>query len=138
LADTESAGPARISLGAAGQQVEVARFEFTLAPQESRVFPLNSGGATGDSNTLAIYKQTGALILLKSATIKRGAIAAPIIMTPPATTIPTPTKTFAIGAKELIVKARLVAGRPGKPWRVEIMAPVAQRLKMKTAGRLIR
>jgi hypothetical protein len=103
---------ARINLGASGQQVEVAGFDFTLAPQESRVFPLNSRGATGDSYTLAIYKHTGALILLKSASIKRGAIAAPIIMTPPTPTTPTPTKTLATGAKELTVKARLVAGRP--------------------------
>jgi hypothetical protein len=63
---------ARISLGASGQQVEVAGFEFTLTPQESRVFPLNSRGATGDSSTPAIYKQTEALILPKSAAIKRG------------------------------------------------------------------
>ena len=110
MTNTDSDGLARISLGAAGQHVEAARFEFALAPQESRVFPFNSRCATGDSYTLAIYKHTGALIFLKS--IKRGAIAAPIIMTLPAPTIPTPIKTVATGAKELTVKARLVAGSP--------------------------
>src|SRR5262245_56421815 len=45
-------GAARISLGAGDKQAEVARFEFTLAPQESRLFPLGSRGAPGDHYTL--------------------------------------------------------------------------------------
>jgi len=47
-------------------------------------------------------------------------------MTPLAPITPTPTKTVATGAKELTVKARQVAGRPGKSLRVEIVAPVAR------------
>ncbi|HKQ72204.1 MAG TPA: hypothetical protein VJ810_00655 [Blastocatellia bacterium] len=108
----EFRGAARISLGASGQQSE--KLEFTLAPQESRLFPLGSRGAPGDNYTLAIYGQGGALIFIKNAPVKRGIVAAPIV-TAPAPIDPTPAPTDSTGAKdstdvkELTVKARLVA-----------------------------
>src|SRR5262249_53244584 len=111
------------------------------APQESRVFPLNSRGAVGDNYTLAIYKRTGALILLKNATINRDAIAAPITP-PPAPAIPAPAATAPAVAKGLTVKARLAPERisqseggevtppavvrPIRPQRVEINPPAAR------------
>jgi hypothetical protein len=107
-------GSARISLGASDQQSE--RLEFKLAPQESRLFPVGSRGAPGDHYTLAIYEQGGALIFIKNAPVKRGAVAAPIV-TAPAPTIPAPAtdaKTAKTGVKELTVKARLAAARPSQ------------------------
>lgn len=107
-------GSARISLGASDQQSE--RLEFTLAPQESRLFPLGSRGAPGDHYTLAVYEQAGALIFIKNAPVKRGVVAAPIV-TAPAPTIPAsaPDATTATtGVKVLTVKARLAAARPSQ------------------------
>jgi hypothetical protein len=118
--DREFRGAAQISIDAPGRQSEVSRFEFTLAPQESRLFPLDSPGAAGDHYTLSIHERAGTLILLKNAPIKRAAEAVPEVLTPPAPTPPGPTipeptppasmaQTTATG---LTVKARLAAGRP--------------------------
>ncbi len=73
-------GSARISLGASGQQSE--KVEFTLAPQESRLFPLGSRGEPGDNYTLTVIEQAGAVIFIKNAPVKRGAVAAPIVTAP--------------------------------------------------------
>jgi hypothetical protein len=110
----EFRGVAQISIDATNRQSEVSRFEFTLAPQESRLFPLDSQGAAGDQYTLTIYERAGTLILLKNAPINRGAEAAPAVVTPPAPSPPAPTpptSTAQTAAKGLTVKARLAAGR---------------------------
>src|SRR5262245_32404029 len=119
LTNTDNArefrGEAQISIDAPNRQSEVSKFEFTLAPQESRLFPLDSQGAAGDQYTLSIYERAGRLILLKNAPINRGAEAAPAVVTPQAPTPPAPTppasaaRTAATG---LTVKARLAAGKP--------------------------
>ncbi|HEV2665340.1 MAG TPA: hypothetical protein VG324_10530 [Blastocatellia bacterium] len=95
LTNTDSArefrGTAQVSIDAPGRQSEVTRFEFTLAPQESRLFPLDSQGAAGDHYTLSIHERAGTLILLKNAPINRGAEAAAVVIPPaPATQVPTP------------------------------------------------
>lgn len=132
----EFRGAARISLGAPDRQSEVARFDFTLAPQESRLFPLNSRGAAGDHYTLSIHERAGALILLKNALIKRGADAAPIIVTPPAPTPPVPAATALTVAKGLTVKARLAAGRPDQSRRVGIIAPATAQPNQPQSGEI--
>src|SRR5262245_42793754 len=99
------------------RQSEVTRFEFPLAPQESRLFPLDSQGAAGDRYTLSIHERAGTLILLKNAPINRGAEAAWAVVTPQAFTLPAPAppaSTAQAVAKGLTVKARLAAGRPGR------------------------
>jgi hypothetical protein len=136
LANADSAGSvsgeARISLGAADKQVEVARIDFTLAPQESRVFPIDARGAEGDNYTLSIHKRTGALILLKNAAIKRGAITS-TVAPPRAPAIPAPAKTATTvvknttAVKELTVKARLAPARPGQSGAGEIKVPALAR-----------
>jgi hypothetical protein len=57
----EFRGAAQVSIDVPGRQSEVARFEFTLAPQESRLFPLDSQGAAGDHYTLSIHERAGTL-----------------------------------------------------------------------------
>ena len=115
----EFRGAAQVSIDAPGRQSEVARFEFTLGPQESRLFPLDSQGAAGDHYSLSIHERAGTLILLKNAPINRGGDAEPAVVPPPAPTPPAPTppapaspapaaQTSATG---LTVKARLAAGR---------------------------
>src|SRR5262245_28108410 len=130
LTNTDSArsvsGAARISLGAGDKQAEVARFEFTLAPQESRLFPLGSRGAPGDHYTLAIYGQAGSLIFIKNAPVKPGVIAAPIAPPPaprPAPANPAPTRAATTVVKELTVKARLAPERHGQSGGGEIKPP---------------
>jgi hypothetical protein len=134
LTNTDNArefrGEAQVSIDAPNRQSEVSRFEFTLAPQESRLFPLDSQGAAGDHYTLTIHERAGTLILLKNAPINRGAEASWAIPTPPAPT-PTapgppasPVQTTATG---LTVKARLAAGRPGPSARAANKTP-AERL----------
>jgi hypothetical protein len=129
--DREFRGAAQISIDAPGRQSEVSRFEFTLAPQESRLFPLDSQGAAGDHYSLSIHERAGTLILLKNAPIKRAAEATPEVITPPAPTPPAPTppeptppasmaQTTATG---LTVKARLAAGRPRPSAGAEIKSP---------------
>src|SRR5215510_5413551 len=75
LTNTDSArevrGVAQVSIDAPDRQSEAATFEFTLAPQESRFFPINSKGAAGDHYTLSIRERAGTLILLKNAPINR-------------------------------------------------------------------
>jgi hypothetical protein len=114
LTNTDSArefrGTAQVSIDVPGRQSKVAKFEFTLAPQESRIFPLDFHGAVGDHYTLSIHERAGSLILLKNAPIKRGAEAAPAVVTPPAPA--PPASTVQTAAKGLTVKARLAAGRP--------------------------
>ena len=119
LTNTDSArelrGVAQVSIDAPNRQSEVSKFEFTLAPQESRLFPLDSQGAAGDQYTLSIYERAGTLILLKNAPINRGAEAAPAVVTPKAPTPPAPTPPASAAqttATGLTVKARLAAGRP--------------------------
>src|SRR5262245_28793308 len=129
LTNTDSArefrGEAQVSIDAPDRQPEVARFEFTLAPQESRLFPIDSQGAAGAHYTLSIHERTGTLILLKNAPINRSAEAAPAASPPPAPTPPaSPART---GAKGLTVKARLAAGRPRPSPDAEFKTP-AERL----------
>src|SRR5262245_1117184 len=110
----EFRGVARISLGASNQQSE--RVEFRLAPQELRFFPLGSRGAPGDNYTLEVFEQGGALIFIKNAPVKRGTVMAPIV-TAPAPTNPTSApaaRAATTVAKELTVKALLIAARPGQ------------------------
>src|SRR5262245_36084167 len=121
LTNTDSArefrGTAQVSIDAPGRLSEVARFEFTLAPQESRLFPLDSQGTAGDHYTLSIHERAGTLVLLKNAPINRGAEAAWTVVTPQAFTLPAPAppaSTAQAVAKGLTVKARLAAGRPGR------------------------
>ena len=116
-------GVARVSLGAGDKQAEVARFEFTLAPKESRLFPLGSRGGPGDHYTLAIYERAGSLIFLKNAPVNRGAISAPIAP-PPAPANPAPVAT---AAKELTIKARLAPERPVQSRGSEIKPPAVVR-----------
>jgi len=119
-ADREFRGAAQVSIDAPGRQSEVSRFEFTLAPQESRLFPLDSQGASGDHYTISIHERAGTLILLKNAPIKRGAEAEPAVVNPPAPnplapTPPAPTPPASpaqTNATGLTVKARLAAARP--------------------------
>jgi hypothetical protein len=127
-------GEARVNLGASDRQSEVTRFEFTLAPQESRIFPLDPRNAAGDHYTLSIYERAGALIFLRNAPVKRGAAAAPTVMTPPAGAITAPATMATTVAKELTVKARLAAGRPGRSRRVENMAPTAAQPNQPQSG----
>jgi hypothetical protein len=122
----EFRGAAQVSIDAPGRQSEVARFEFTLAPQESRLFPLDSQGAAGDHYTLSIHERTGTLVLLKNAPISRGAEAEPTVATPPTPSPPAPTppaSTAQAAAKGLTVKARLAAGRPRPSPGAEIRTP---------------
>jgi hypothetical protein len=115
----EFRGEAQVSIDSPNRQSEVTRFEFTLAPQESRPFPLDSQGAAGDQYTLSIYERAGTLILLKNAPINRSAEASWAIVTPQAPKPPAPTppaSTAQTAAAGLTVKARLAAGRP-KPSR---------------------
>jgi hypothetical protein len=128
LTNTDSArefrGVAQISIDATNRQSEVSRFEFTLAPQESRLFPLDSQGAAGDQYTLSIYERAGTLILLKNAPINRGAEAEPAAAPPPAPAPPVSTAQTA--AKGLTVKARLAAGRPRPSPGAGIKTPAEQ------------
>src|SRR5262245_12988866 len=114
LTNTDSArelrGVAQVSIDAPDGQSEVVKFEFTLAPQESRLFPINSQGAAGSHYTLSIHERTGTLILLKNAPINRGAEAEPTTAPPPAPTPPASKARTVV--KGLTVKARLAAGRP--------------------------
>jgi hypothetical protein len=115
----EFRGAAQVSIDAPGRQSEVARFEFTLGPQESRLFPLDSQGAAGDHYSLSIHERAGTLILLKNAPINRGGDAEPAVAPPPAPTplAPTPSAPASpapaaqTSATGLTVKARLAAGR---------------------------
>src|SRR5215470_7539723 len=129
LTNTDSArefrGAAQVSIDAPDRQSEVARFEFTLAPQESRYFPIDSQGAAGDQYTLSIHERAGTLILLKNAPINRNAEASWAIVPPPAPTPPASTAQTA--AKGLTVKARLAAGRPRPSSGAETKMP-AERL----------
>jgi len=114
LTNTDSArefrGEAQVTIDAPDRQPEVARFEVTLAPQESRLFPIDSQGAAGAHYTLSIHERAGTLILLKNAPINRSGDAAPAAAPPPAPK--PPASTARTGAKGLTVKARLAAGRP--------------------------
>jgi hypothetical protein len=126
----EFRGAARVSIGAPDRQSEVARFEFMLAPQETRLFPLEASGAAGDHYTLSINERAGALVLLKGAPIKRGTDVEPAIITStaPATpdpTTPSPVTTAPTVAKGLTVKARLAAGRPNQSPGAGIKTPTA-------------
>lgn len=123
LTNTDSArefrGAAQVSIDAPGRQSEVARFEFTLGPQESRLFPLDSQGAAGDHYSLSIHERAGTLILLKNAPINRGGDAEPAVAPPPAPTPlaltrsapASPAPAAQTSATGLTVKARLAAGR---------------------------
>jgi hypothetical protein len=131
LTNTDSArevrGVVQVSIDAPDRQSEAATFEFTLAPQESRLFPINTLGSAGDQYTLSIRERAGTLILLKNAPINRGAEASWAIVTPQAPTTPAPTppaSTAQTAAAGLTVKARLAAGRP-KP-DAEIKTPAQQ------------
>jgi hypothetical protein len=119
-------GEARVNLGASDRQSEVARFEFTLAPQESRIFPLDPRSATGDHYTLSVYERAGALIFLRTAAVQRGMEAAPTVVKPLAGPIPAPATTATTGAKGLTVKARLAAGPPVQSRRVEVITPTVE------------
>src|SRR5215510_4773496 len=114
LTNTDSArefrGEAQVTIEAPDRQPEVARFEFTLAPQESRLFPIDSQGAAGAQYTLSIHERAGTLILLKNEPIYRSADAAPAAAPRPAPT--PPASTARTGAEGLTVKARLAAVRP--------------------------
>jgi hypothetical protein len=115
----EFRGAAQVSIDAPGRQSEVTKFEFTLAPQESRRFPLDSQGAAGDHYTLSIHERAGTLILLKNAPINRGGDAEPAVAPPPAPTPlaatpsapASPAPAAQTAASGLTVKARLTAGR---------------------------
>src|SRR5215470_3718601 len=133
LTNTDSArefrGAAQVSIDAPDRQSEVARFEFTLAPQESRLFPIDSQGAAGDHYTLSIHERTGTLILLKNAPINRSADASWAIVTPQAPKPPAPkppASTAQPAEKGLTVKARLAAGRPRPSSRAETKTPAEQ------------
>ncbi|HMB29432.1 MAG TPA: hypothetical protein VKS99_15090 [Blastocatellia bacterium] len=133
LTNTDSArefrGAAQVSIDTPDRQSEVARFEFTLAPQESRLFPIDSQGAAGDHYTLSIHERTGTLILLKNAPINRSADASWAIVTPQAPKPPAPkppASTAQPAAKGLTVKARLAAGRPRPSSRAETKTPAEQ------------
>src|SRR5262245_10833873 len=128
LTNTDSArelrGVAQVSIDAPDGQSEVVKFEFTLAPQESRLFPIDSQGAAGAHCTLSIHERTGTLILLKNAPINRGAEAEPAAAPPPAPA-PHVSKT-PTAAKGLTVKARLAAGRPRPSSGAGIKTPAEQ------------
>jgi len=128
LTNTDSArefrGAAQVTIDAPDRQSEVAKFEFTLAPQESRLFPIDSQGAAGAHYTLSIHERAGTLILLKNAPINRGAEAEPAATPPPAPA--PPVSTARTGAKGLTVKARLAAGRPRPSSGAEIKTPAEQ------------
>jgi hypothetical protein len=125
LTNTDSSrelrGVAQVSIDAPDGQSEVAKFEFTLAPQESRLFPINSQSAAGGHYTLSIHERAGTLILLKNAPINRSAEAETATAPPPAPTRPAPTAQTA--AKGLTVKARLAAGRPRSSPGAKIKVP---------------
>ena len=59
LTNTDSArefrGAAQVSIDAPDRPSEVANFEFTLAPQESRLFPIDSQGAAGTTTRLFAF-----------------------------------------------------------------------------------
>ncbi len=133
LTNTDSSrefrGAAQVSIDAPNKQSEVASFEFTLAPQESRLFPIDSQGAAGDQYTLSIHERNGTLILLKNAPINRSAEASWAIVTPQTPKPPapkTPASTAQPAAKGLTVKARLAAGRPRPSPRAETKTPAEQ------------
>jgi hypothetical protein len=125
LTNTDSArefrGAAQVSIDAPDRQSEVTKFEFTLAPQESRLFPIDFQGAAGAHYTLSIHERAGTLILLKNAPINRSAEAEPAAAPPPAPAPPASTPKTA--AKGLTVKARLAAGRPRPSQGAEIQTP---------------
>src|SRR5262245_16344028 len=127
LTNTDSArefrGAAQVSIDAPDRQSEVTKFEFTLAPQESRLFPIDSQGAASAHYTLSIHERAGTLILLKNAPINR-AEAEPAAAPPPATAPPVSTAQTA--AKGLTVKARLAAGRPRPSTGAETKTPAEQ------------
>jgi len=122
LTNTDSArefrGAAQVSIDAPDRQTEVSKFEFTLAPQESRLFPIDSQGAAGAQYTLSIHERAGTLILLKNAPITRSAEEEPAAAPPPAPAPPVSTAQTA--AKGLTVKARLAAGKPRPSQGAEI------------------
>src|SRR5499426_1050775 len=120
----EFRGAAQVTIDAPDRQPEVASFEFTLAPQESRLFPIDSQGAASAQYTLSIRERAGTLILLKNAPINRGAEAEPAAAPPPAPTPPVSTAKTA--AKGLTVKARLAAGRPRPSSGAGIKTPAEQ------------
>src|SRR5215475_11297885 len=133
LTNTDSArefrGAAQVSIDAPNRQSEVASFEFTLAPQESRLFPIDSQGAPGDQYTLSIHDRAGTLILLKNAPINRSTEASWAIVTPQTPKPPAPkppASTAQPAAKGLTVKARLAAGRPRPSPGAEINLPAEQ------------
>jgi hypothetical protein len=119
----EFRGAAQVSIDAPDRQTEVSKFEFTLAPQESRLFPIDSQGAAGAHYTLSIHERAGTLILLKNAPINR-AEEEPAAPPPPAPAPPVSTAQTA--AKGLTVKARLAAGRPRPSPGTEIKTPAEQ------------
>jgi hypothetical protein len=128
LTNTDNArefrGAAQVSIDAPDRQSEVTRFEFTLAPQESQLFPIDSPDAAGAHYTLSIHERAGTLILLKNAPINRGAEAEPAAAPPPAPAPPASTALTA--AKGLTVKARLAAGRPRPSSGAGIKTPAEQ------------
>src|SRR5262245_51365714 len=128
LTNTDSArefrGAAQVTIDAPDKQSEVTRFEFTLAPQESRLFPIDSQSAAGAHYTLSIHERTGTLILLKNAPINRSAEAETAAAPPPAPAPPVSKAQTA--AKGLTVKARLAAGRPRTSPGAGIKSPAEQ------------
>src|SRR5215475_10832865 len=108
----EFRGAAQVSIDSPDRQSEVTRFEFTLAPQESRLFPLDSQGAAGDRYTLSIHERAGTLVLLKNAPINRGAEAPPVVMTPPAPSPPAPAATAKAGSGRRALRKTLPAPSP--------------------------
>src|SRR5262245_4091619 len=137
LTNTDSArefrGTAQVSIDAPGRQSEVARFEFTLAPQESRLFPLDSQGTAGDHYTLSIHERAGTLALLKNAPINRGAEAPPVVMTPPAPSPPAPAATAKAGSGRRALRKTLPAPSPSAP-ATPVHAPPASTAQTAAKG----
>ena len=105
----ELRGAAHISLGNSARQVEAAKLAFTLAPGETRLFPLNSPTASGDQYTLSIYDPAGALIFHKIAPIKRVTDLTPAVTNPTASPTPATTPATSSGKEEVQVRAQLVS-----------------------------
>ncbi len=120
----EFRGAARVSIEVAEKQSEVARFEFKLAPQESRLFPLDLQGG-GDHYTLSIYDRAGALVLLKDAPIKGAAGVAAMTPSAPAPPV-SPASPAQDAATRLTVKARLVASQSGGSPAAAIKPPATE------------
>src|SRR5215510_13428398 len=124
LTNTDSArefrGAAQVSIDVPGRPSEVANFEFTLAPQESRLFPIDSQGGAGAYYTLSIHERAGTLILLKNAPINRGEAEPPAA--PPPAPAP-PVSKAQPAAKGLTVKTRLAARKPRPSSGAEIKTP---------------